>query len=190
VRREKQERRKGKSLQPSLSIIFSWPYLLAFIGTVFLLSIGGQFSNPAFSYFESLQKALQPNVFIVDQHIRHPTTFSTQPRQVSITDLLTNSQDYHQQLVTVQGLITQPELHLDETELYLDFVFRLAQDKDSIVVYGRHDRTRGPPSIIINHTVEVIGIFWKEQDRSGSRIFNALEAISVTPYPSPIPENT
>jgi hypothetical protein len=123
-------------------------------------------------------------------HIQHPTTFSTHPQQVSITDLLTNSQDYHQQLVAVRGLITQPELHLDETELYLDFVFRLAQGKHSIVVYGRHDRTRSAPSIIINHTVEVIGIFWKEHDRNGSLIFNALEAISVTPHPSPIPENT
>jgi len=146
-------------------MIFSYPYLLACIGAVFLLSIGGSFSNHVFSYFEA-------------------------PRKVSITDLLTNSQNYHQQLVTVRGLITQPELHLDETELYLDFVFRLSQGKHSIVVYGRHDRTRSAPSIIFNHTVEVIGIFWKEQDRNGSLIFNVLEAISVTPYPSPIPGNT
>ena len=171
-------------------MIFSIPYLLAFIGVASLLSIGGQFSNHAFSYLESPQKVLQPKAFAFDQHIQHPTTFDTQPQQVSITDLLTNSQDYHQQLVAVRGLITQPELHLDETELYLDFVFRLAQGKHSIVVYGRHDRTRSAPSIIINHTVEVIGIFWKEQDRNGSLIFNTIEAISVTPYPSPIPRNT
>ena len=171
-------------------MISSCRYLLVFIGTVFLLSNEGQLSNHAFSYFQSPQKVLQQKAFTFDQHIRHPTTFSTPPQQVSIRDLLTNSQDYHQQLVTVRGLIIQPELHLDETELYLDFVFRLSQGNHSIVVYGRHDRTRSAPAIIINRTVEVIGIFWKEQDRKGSLIFNALEAISVTPHPSPIPGNT
>ena len=134
--------------------------------------------------------AFQQRTFSFDQHIRHPITFNTPPQQVSITDLLTNSHDYHQQLVSIRGLITQPELHLDETELYFDFVFRLSQDNHSIVVYGQHDRTRSSPSIIINHTVEVIGIFWKEQDRNGSLIFNVLEAFSVTPHPSAIPENT
>ena len=177
-----------KKLSPSM--IVSYPCLLAYIGTIFLLSIGGHFSKPAFSYFETPQKVLQQKTFASEQNIHHPTRFTTQPQQVSITDLLTNSQDFHQQLVAVRGLITQPELHLDETELYLDFVFRLAHGEHSIVVYGRHDRTRGAPSIIINHMVEVVGIFWKEQDRNGSRIFKVLEAISVTPHPSSIPENT
>lgn len=171
-------------------MISSIPYLLVFIGAAGLLSIGGHLPNHTFSFFELPQKVPQQKPFALEQHIRHSTTFSTQPREVSISDLLRKNQDYHQQLVTVRGLITQPELHLDETELYLDFVFRLAQDKHSIVVYGRHDRTSSAPSIIVNHTVEVIGIFWKEQQRNGSLIFNVLKAISVTPYPSPIPENT
>jgi hypothetical protein len=117
-------------------------------------------------------------------------TFSTPPQQVSIADLLGENQAFHQQLVSVRGLITPPELHLDESELYLDFVFRLSQGTHSIIVYGRHDRTQGAPAISMNQTVEVIGTFWKEQKRNGSLIVNALEAISVTPYPSSIPGST
>ncbi len=177
-------------LNPIPSMLSSYPHFLAFIGTIFLLSNGGYFSHHVFSYFESPPNALQEESFIFGHNIRHLITFNTPPQQVSITDLLTNSQDYHQQLVAVRGLITQPELHLDETELYLDFVFRLSQGNHFIVVYGRHDRTRSAPSIIINRTVEVIGIFWKEQDRKGSLIFNVLEAISVTPHPSQIPGTT
>jgi hypothetical protein len=117
-------------------------------------------------------------------------TFSTPPQQVSIADLLGENQTFHQHLVSIRGLITQPELHLDESELYLDFVFRLSQGTHSIIVYGRHDRTQGAPAISMNQTVEVIGTFWKEQKRNGSLIVNALEAISVTPYPSSIPGST
>jgi len=122
--------------------------------------------------------------------ILRSVTFTTAPQQVSITDLLTNTQDYHQHLVSVQGLITQPELHLDETELYIDFVFRLVHGEDSIVVYGRHDRTQGAPPIMINRFVEVIGTFWKEQERKGVTIFNAIEAFSVTPSPPSTPWST
>jgi hypothetical protein len=42
----------------------------------------------------------------------------------------------------------------------------------------------------MNQSVEVVGTFFKEQDRKGSTIFNVLEAISVTPYPSSIPKST
>jgi len=90
----------------------------------------------------------------------------------------------------IRGLITQPELHLDETELYLDFVFRLEQETQSIIVYGRHDRTLGPPAIRMNQSVEIIGTFFKEQKRNGATIINVLEAISINPYPSSIPKST
>lgn len=122
-------------------------------------------------------------------HLRR-TDFRAPPEQVSLEELLANSQAYHQHIVSIQGLITQPELHLNETKLFLDFVFRLSQGNHSIVVYGQHDRTRSAPPISLNLSVEVIGIFWKEQDRKGSTIMNAIEAISVTPYPSSIPEST
>ena len=114
----------------------------------------------------------------------------TPPEHLSIPTLLTNAAKYHQQFVAVNGIVTQPELHLDESELFLDFVFRLSQGKDSIIVFGRHDRTLGAPSISMDLSVEVIGIFWKERDRGGSKIIHAIEAFTVSPYPSTIPEST
>ena len=166
------------------------PYFFTFIGTVFLLSHGALSHDQSFSFLELPTNDLHQGSSSVHYRTLHFETFNTPPRQVSITDLLTNSQDYHQQFVSVRGRIIQPELHLDETELYLDFVFRLSQGPHSLVVYGRHDRTQGAPPIIINRSVEVIGTFWKEQNRKGLAIFNALEAFSVTPYPSSIPGST
>lgn len=176
--------------EQSPSMISFSPYFFTFIGTLFLLSHGGSSHDQSFSFFESPTKDLHQGSSSVHYRTLHLETFNIAPQQVSITDLLTNSQAYHQQFVSVRGRIIQPELHLDESELYLDFVFRLSQGNQSLVVYGRHDRTKGAPPIIINRSVEVIGTFWKEQDRKGLVIFNALEAFSVTPYPSSIPENT
>jgi len=147
-------------------------YVLPFISTLIPLLIGYQ--APSLS-------------------LDHPASsdiFTTPPQEVSIVDLLGKAQAFHQQRISIRGLVTQPELHLDESELYLDFVFRLSQESYSIIVYGRHDRTRGAPAIRMNETVEVIGIFWKEQNRNGSSILNSLEAITVTPYPSAIPNRT
>jgi hypothetical protein len=118
-----------------------------------------------------------------------PSTFTTPPEDVSIANLLTHGADYHQRLVAVRGLVTQPELHLDSSELYFNFVFRLADEDQSVVVFGRHDRTQGAPSISLNLSVEVIGIFWKERDLHGSHVNNTIEALAVSPYPSLIPES-
>jgi hypothetical protein len=165
-------------------------YFFTFIIALFLVSHGGLSYDQSFSFLELPIKDLHPWT----SSGNHPTlrleTFTTPPQPVSITDLLTNSQAFHQKFVSVRGHIIQPELHLDETELYLDFVFRLSQGTHSLVVYGRHDRTQGAPPIIINRSVEVIGTFWKEKKRKGLTIFNALEAFSVTPYPPSIPEST
>ena len=117
-------------------------------------------------------------------------TFSTSPQEVSIPELIRNGQPYHQEVISIRGQITQPELHLDTTELYLDFVFRLKQGSHSLVVYGRHDRTLGPPSIQLGSSVIVIGTFFKEQDRNGTLLINVLEATEVKPYPSSIPHST
>jgi hypothetical protein len=92
--------------------------------------------------------------------------------------------------VAVRGIVTQPELHLDESELFISFVFRLADGNQSVVVFGRHDRTQGPPSISLDLSVEVIGVFWKERDLHESHISNTIEALTVDPYPPLIPENT
>jgi hypothetical protein len=117
------------------------------------------------------------------------STFTIPPEHVSIASLLSNGADYHQRLVAVRGLVTQPELHLDSSKLFVNFVFRLEEEEQSVVVFGRHDRTQGAPSIALDLSVEVIGVFWKERDLHGSHVTNTIEAITVTPYPSLIPEN-
>jgi len=119
----------------------------------------------------------------------HPSTFTIPPEQVSIARLLSNGAAYHQRLVAVRGLVTQPELHLDDSELFINFVFRLAEGDQSVVVFGRHDRTQGAPSITMDLSVEVIGVFWKERELHESHIFNTIEALAVAPYPPLIPEN-
>ena len=115
---------------------------------------------------------------------------TAQAQEISITDLVKDPQTFHKQHISVRGLVTQLELHLDESELHLDFVFRLSQGPSSILVYGRHDRTRGAPAMSMNETVEVVGLFWKKQNRNGISILNILEAINVAPYPSSIPSRT
>lgn len=165
-------------------------YIFSFIGIVFLLSSSWLSNDQSFSFVKRL-KHEKPSRTSAANH-PHPQlgTFSTPPQQVSIPDLLTQSEDYHQQLISVLGQITQPELHLDETELYIDFVFRLTQGTHSIVVYGRHNRTLGAPPIIVHRSVEVTGIFWKEQDRADTTVINVLQATSVVPYPSSVPGST
>lgn len=117
------------------------------------------------------------------------STFTIPPEHVSIAGLLSHGADYHQRLVAVRGRITQPELHLDSSELFFNFVFRLADEDHSVVVFGRHDRTQGAPSISLNLSVEVIGVFWKERELHGSQVTNTIEAFAVTPYPPLIPES-
>ena len=188
----------GRTVVPSLkrssqtihSMIPRSSSIALFIGAVFFLLNGGLFAHHVFSSLEPhhIKPYSSPNLFF--SFTQGPVTFSTSPQPVSIPDLLGHSQDYHQQLVSIRGLITQPELHLDITELYFNFVFRLEQGTDSIIVYGRHDRTLGSPVIRMHQSVEVVGTFFREQERSGSTIFNVLKAISVRPYPSSIPEST
>ncbi len=165
-------------------------YISSFIGIVFFLSSSWLSNDQPFSFVKRPTHERQSRTSTVNHAHPQLATFGTPPQQVSIPALLTQSGDYHQQLVSVRGQITQPELHLDETELYLDFVFRLTQGAHSIVVYGRHNRTLGAPAIIIHHSVEVTGIFWKEQDRAGTTVFNVLGATSVAPYPSSVPRST
>ncbi len=153
-------------------------YISSFIGILLGLSSTWLLNDQSFSFVEAHGQHWQQK------------TLSARAQQLSIPDLLSQSKDYHKQLVSVRGQITQPELHLDETELYVDFVFRLAQGDHSIVVYGRHNRTLGAPPIMIHRSVEVTGIFWKEQERADTTVFSVLEATSVLPYPSSIPGST
>ncbi|MDT3779740.1 hypothetical protein PJI16_19445 [Nitrospira sp. MA-1] len=117
------------------------------------------------------------------------STFTTSPEQVSIAMLLSNPASYHQRLVAVRGIVTQPELHIDDSELVMRFVFRLAEGEQSIVIFGQHDRTQGPPSISLDLSVEVIGVFWKDREMNGSHVINTIEAHTVAPYPSLVPDN-
>ena len=168
-----------------------YPSLVSFSGAVlFLVSNGVFLTNHIFIFLntQSIISHVEPKPF------QHPfpkaATTIPSPQQVTIADLLKYSPDYHQHIVAVHGLITQPELHLDETQLYLDFVFRLSQGTHSLIVYGRHDRTVGPPAIRMDQSVEVIGTFFKEKNMEGSVLHNVLEAVSVMPYPPSTPEST
>ena len=163
---------------------------ILFIQAVTLVSNGALFPHATPSILDPHTIEAPLTLRLVFSFVPKPVTFSTFPQPVSIPDILEHSRDYHQKLVSIRGLIAQPELHLDETELYFNFVFRLEQGTDSITVYGRHDRTLGPPAIRMDQFVEVVGTFFKEEERSGSTIFNVLKATSVTPYPSLVPEST
>ncbi len=160
------------------------------IGIVFLLSSSWLLYDQSLSFSGPLEHESQPRTSSARHPHPHLETFNAPPQQVSIAELLIQRKAYHTHLVSVRGQITQPELHLDTTELHVDFVFRLVQEPLSIVVYGRHNRTLGAPPIVIDHSVEVTGIFWKEQDRNGVTVINVLEATSVVPYPSTVPGST
>ncbi|GJL55124.1 MAG: hypothetical protein NPIRA02_22560 [Nitrospirales bacterium] len=109
---------------------------------------------------------------------------------VSIETLLEFPERFHQKMVTVHGIVKQPEMHLDETELFFDFVFILEKDSVSLIVFGRHDRTQGGSSIAMGNYVEVTGIFWRDRVANNYHFENNLEAMTVTPYPSLIPDRT
>ena len=109
---------------------------------------------------------------------------------VTIQTLLSNPSRYHQQSIRVRGTVTQPELHVDDTGLFLNFVFVLRDADDSLVVFGRHDRTQGNVPITTDGQVEVTGIFWKDRVAHDYHFQNNLEALRVTTFPSLIPDAT
>ena len=109
---------------------------------------------------------------------------------ISLKTLLTFPERFHKQTITVRGIVTQPEMHLDRTELFFDFVFVLKEGQQSLVVFGHHDRTQGSSPIAMNQAVEVTGIFWKDRIAQGYHFTNNLEAITVSPYPSMVPDRT
>ncbi|MDR4492927.1 MAG: hypothetical protein AB7P17_01865 [Nitrospirales bacterium] len=112
------------------------------------------------------------------------------PIPISISTLLEDPQRFHQQLITIRGVIKQPELHLDETQLKEHFVFRLTEGTQFLTVFGTHDRTQGPPFISMGQQVEVIGMFYKERILNSYPLSNLLEAHTVKPYPAIEPDRT
>lgn len=112
------------------------------------------------------------------------------PEQVSLSTLLAHPIRYHKKLVLVRGLVTQPELHLDETQLVINFVFVLKDGSDHLIVFGKHDRTLGTIQIETDARVEVIGVFWKDRFAHNFHFHNNLEALRVTAYPPLTPDTT
>lgn len=113
---------------------------------------------------------------------------SAVPMIVSIAELLVRPDRFHLHYVTVRGRIVQPELHIDETELFLDFVFLLEAQGRRLLVFGRFDRTLGNNPIVTDAMVEITGIFWKERFADQQRFENILEACRISPYPSLVPD--
>ncbi len=109
---------------------------------------------------------------------------------ISIATLLEFPKRYHQKIITVRGTIAQPEMHLDDTQLFFHFVFLLTEGEQSLVVFGRHDRTQGGSAIAMGNTVQVSGLFWKDRQAHDYHFENNLEAITVSPYPSLTPHRT
>ena len=108
---------------------------------------------------------------------------------VTIATLLSDPSHFHLETVTVRGTVTQPELHVDETGLFIDFVFVLRDGKDSIIVFGRHDRTQGNIQIVTDQRVEVTGKFWKDRTAQGFQFQNNIEAFTVMMYPPLSPDS-
>lgn len=166
-------------------------HLLTGIWTLLLWAGSGAAEQPVFPESPHLPwLSSSPYSICTQPSSRRPSaTCTSAPEDVSIATLLAHGADYHQQLVRVQGRITQPELHLDESQLFFDFVFRLADAGESLVVFGRHNRTQGAPPISLDRSVEVIGTFWKQRTMHETQVTNTIEAFSMAPYPSLIPDS-
>lgn len=160
---------------------------------IIILSVGTDNAHRPTFPLEAVQESASapstPWLYWPLSHGLPSSTFTTSPEHVSITELLSHGTAYHQRLVVVRGVVTQPELHLDDSELFVNFVFRLADGDQSLVVFGRHNRTQGAPSISLDLSVEVVGVFWKDRKLNASHVSNTIEALTVSPYPSLVPDN-
>ena len=131
-----------------------------------------------------------PALSNMDRSVAHPDILSavmttrSSPLPTSISTLLDQPGEFHEQLIRVRGVIKQPELHLDETHLKENFVFRLTEGERFLTVFGTHDRTQGAPAISMNQQVEVVGIFYRERTLNTYDLSNLIEAFTVKPFPS------
>lgn len=107
---------------------------------------------------------------------------------VTIQELLQSPDDYHHALIRIRGTVTRLELHLDETNHFINFVFFLKTGNDRVLVFGRHDRTFGDIQLTTGRTVEVQGVFRHEREAQGHTLFNQIEAHRVTFYPPLTPD--
>ncbi len=100
-----------------------------------------------------------------------------------IVDILANPDTYHEQIILVRGTVTRLELHVDESTLFIDYVFWLKDGKHRLLVFGQHDRTTGDIQMVTDERVEVLGLFWRERFVDGYRLENNLEAQQVRFFP-------
>lgn len=107
---------------------------------------------------------------------------------VTIEQLLQTPGDYHHALIRIRGTVTRLELHLDETNHFVNFVFFLKTGNNRVLVFGRHDRTLGDIQLTTGRTVEVQGVFRQEREAQGHTLFNQIEAHRVTFYPPLTPD--
>ena len=140
--------------------------------------------NHEFTYFENRAMPIHRDRLQVIK------TSQYSPIHTSISTLLGGPEKFHQQLIKIRGIIKQPELHLDDTQLKEKFVFRLTEGKQYITVFGIHDRTQGAPFISMDQQVEVVGYFYTEHVLNSYPLTNLLEALTVTPYPAIEPDRT
>ena len=103
---------------------------------------------------------------------------------IQVADLLANPDFYHGQVIIVRGIVRRLELHLDESTLFIDYVFWLKDGEHQVLVFGQHDRTTGDIQMVTDRVVEVRGLFWKERFVNGYRLTNNLEAQQVRFFPT------
>ena len=169
------------------------PHLVCFIGLFLLMSPIKVESIPPHTSLASkihpLQQGSLENFGAMKMNNSHrPVSRDQTAELVSVTELLSDPNQYHKKIVKVRGRVTQPELHVDESGLFIRFVFVLKDEEHTLIVFGHHDRTQGNIQIETNERVEVIGIFWKERIANDHQFQNNLEAITVTRYPPLLPD--
>jgi len=120
---------------------------------------------------------------IMKSKAQFPQQAQKQGELLSVSHLLQHPEDYHQHIIRLRGTVTRLELHLDTTHHFIDFVFFIKQGKDRVLVFGRHDRTKGDIQLTSDRMVEVQGIFWKERFANEHMFTNNLEAQAVWFYP-------
>jgi len=109
---------------------------------------------------------------------------------ITVADLLADPDRYHERIITVRGIVTQLELHVDTSTLFIDFVFWLKEGDHRVLVFGQHDRTLGDIQMVTGRVVEVRGLFWKERTVGEYHFNNNLEAQQVRFYPPVNPDRT
>jgi hypothetical protein len=183
---------KGQS-EESTHVIMDVPHLVWLISLFLLMSPIQAESfphhTPMGSFFHPFQLDRWEELRAIKMNGPHrPVSLDHPGELVSIAQLLSEPSLYHKKIIKVRGTVTQPELHVDESGLFIRFVFVLKDAKNTLIVFGHHDRTQGNIQIEMNEQVEVIGIFWKERTANDHDFRNNLEAITVTKHPQLRPD--